>query len=273
MKLRPLKTLLAVSGLLGGAVALQGQILLAGFDFTDAPTSIPAADLSDAPPEFTTMNAETVAPGFGTASFSVVRNTTVNRPQSGIANVDGSSNVGAAQIAGQNNSTYAWAQDPESVTANYFQFTVDFGSVSANEITFGELVLVGRTGVEWDNNGNFVSRNSRQSAITVRSSVDGYSANIGGEVNPSFSNVVASNGNIIDTDWRTTTIDLSGLVLTGSETAITFRIYTKTPTTNFHRTQLNTVELYATAIPEPRVYAALFGLFALGFVAWRRRRS
>lgn len=27
-----------------------------------------------------------------------------------------------------------------------------------------------------------------------------------------------------------------------------------------------------TVIPEPRVYAALFGLFALGFVAWRRRR-
>ncbi|MCC5839352.1 MAG: hypothetical protein JJT96_04435 [Opitutales bacterium] len=27
-----------------------------------------------------------------------------------------------------------------------------------------------------------------------------------------------------------------------------------------------------TAIPEPRVYAALFGLFALGFVIWRRRR-
>lgn len=27
-----------------------------------------------------------------------------------------------------------------------------------------------------------------------------------------------------------------------------------------------------TVIPEPRIYAALFGLFALGFAAWRRRR-
>ena len=33
---------------------------------------------------------------------------------------------------------------------------------------------------------------------------------------------------------------------------------------------LNAVQV--TPIPEPRVYAALFGLFALGFVAWRRRR-
>lgn len=31
--------------------------------------------------------------------------------------------------------------------------------------------------------------------------------------------------------------------------------------------------LVVTAIPEPRVYAALLGLFALGFVIWRRRRS
>ncbi len=30
-------------------------------------------------------------------------------------------------------------------------------------------------------------------------------------------------------------------------------------------------ETYAAVIPEPRTYAALFGLLAIGFVFWRRR--
>lgn len=165
-----------VCALPGGSLALQGQILLAEFNFSDAPTSLPPA---------LTSTAETVAPGFGTATFSVVRNNTTNVNGSGIANIAGSSNVGAAQISGQQNTTYGWEVGSN---ANFFQFTLNFGSVPASAIEFGELVLLGRTGVEWNSaTGELASYNSaRRSSITVRSSLDGYAANIGGEITPSL---------------------------------------------------------------------------------------
>lgn len=260
MKSRFRPTFLALSGVLLGAAALQGQITLVGFGFTDAPTSVGTE------PANTTSAATTLAAGLGSGTFTVVRNNTTAENQSGIANVAGSSNVGAAQISGRQSNTYGW--EVGSVD-NFFEFTLTFGGVPASAISFDELVLVGRTAVEWTSTGGLNDYNSgRGSSITVRSSLDGYAANIGGEINPAFTNT--------NNDWVTTTIDLSSLVLAGTEESITFRIYTRsnTPTATgnslFHRTQLDSVELTG-VIPEPSTYAALFGLFALGFVIWRRR--
>lgn len=231
------------------------------FDFLDAPTTVGTGL------ENTTSTATTLAPGLGSGSFTVVRNNTTAENQSGIANVAGSSNVGAAQISGQQNNTYAWEVGSN---ANFFEFTVNFGSISASDITFDELVLVGRTAVEWSNTGALGDYNSgRGSSITLRSSLDGYAANIGGEINPAFSNT--------NNDWVTTTIDLSGLVLAGTEESITFRIYTRsdTPTASgnslFNRTQLNSVALTGVAIPEPGTLA-LVGI-ALGSLLLFRRRK
>jgi hypothetical protein len=260
MKSRSIPSFLALSGVLLGAAGLQGQITLVGFGFTDAPTSVGTE------PANTTSAATTLAAGLGSGTFTVVRNNTTAENQSGIANVVGSSGVGAAQISGRQSNTYGW--EVGSVD-NFFEFTLTFGGVPASAISFDELVLVGRTAVEWDNAGGLNGYNSgRGSSITLRSSLDGYAANIGGEINPAFTNT--------NNDWVTTTIDLSGLVLAGTEESVTFRLYTRsnTPTASgnslFHRTQLDSVELTG-VIPEPSTYAALFGLFALGFVIWRRR--
>ncbi|MCC5841813.1 MAG: PEP-CTERM sorting domain-containing protein [Opitutales bacterium] len=61
-----------------------------------------------------------------------------------------------------------------------------------------------------------------------------------------------------------------GLDLPAGDSA-EFRIYLASgnSTTFFHLNDLN-IELVP--IPEPSTYAALFGLLAIGFVAWRRRR-
>jgi hypothetical protein len=254
--------LLTAASLVGGALALQGQISLVSFGFTDAPTELDSTN--------TTSVAETVAAGLGTATFQIVRNSASELVQSSIANVAGSglgtpgSSDGAAQISGQNNSTYAWASDP--ATSNFFEFTVNFGGVSASEISFDSLVLTGRTGVEWNKTTGELSTyaSNRRSTLTVRSSLDNFAANIGSESNPSFDNTT-------NDAWATNTIDLSSLSLVGTETDITFRIYTKSTGTAFHRTQLDSVELVG-AVPEPSTYAALFGALALGFVLWRRSR-
>jgi hypothetical protein len=249
------------SALLGLSFLTAHAAPIALFQFNDAPTSIGTG------PENTTSAATSVAPGLGSASFTVVRNNTTAENQSGIANVAGSSDVGAAQISGAQTNTYGWEVGSDT---NYFEFTVYFGSISASDITFDELVLNGRTGVEWSNTGALVGYNaSRRSSITVRSSLDNYAANIGGEINPSFTNT--------NDDWVTTTIDLSGLLLSGTEESITFRIYTRsdTPTLTgnslFNRTQLNSVELTGVAIPEPGTLA-LVGI-ALGSLLLFRRRK
>ncbi len=230
----------------------HGQVTLVSFDFTDAPTEISA----------TTSAAETVAPGFAPATFSVVRQNSSNESQSGIANVAGSSGVGAAQVAGQQQNTYAWEAGSDS---NYFEFTIDFGTVSAGVISFDSLDIFGRTGVQWSGTGDLLDyRADRMSTLTVRTSLDGFASNVGAEMNPSFSNT--------DNDWVTTSIDLTSLVLAGTEESVTFRLYTKTNAsgTEWHRSQINTVEVTG-VIPEPSVYAALLGLAALAFVVLRRR--
>lgn len=71
--------------------------------------------------------------------------------------------------------------------------------------------------------------------------------------------------------WDIVTIDF-GTVLSGAAEAsvrLTFSGASQVWSTG-HAVRLDNIAL--TAIPEPRVYAALFGLLALGFVVWRRRR-
>ena len=71
--------------------------------------------------------------------------------------------------------------------------------------------------------------------------------------------------------WEAHTLDF-GSVLSGAADAsvrLTFSGGNQVWSTG-HRTNVDNVAL--TAIPEPRVYAALFGLLALGFTVWRRRR-
>ncbi|MCC5807537.1 MAG: hypothetical protein JJU00_14535 [Opitutales bacterium] len=70
--------------------------------------------------------------------------------------------------------------------------------------------------------------------------------------------------------WEAHTVDF-GTALSGAEDArvrLTFDGGDQVWSTD-HRTNVDNIAL--TAIPEPRVYAVLFGLLALGFVVWRRR--
>lgn len=65
--------------------------------------------------------------------------------------------------------------------------------------------------------------------------------------------------------FENTTFDLSDFTALNSPQPGTF---------SFGTTEINdvTYDTLLYTIPEPRVYAALFGLLALGFVVWRRRR-
>lgn len=238
---------------------------LAKFEFTGAPTTIGTVT--------TASTAETVAPGFGSANFSVVRQIDDSNSQNAIANLTSATgdigpsdpDLGLAQISGRQTSTYGWEDDS---TSNYFEFTVNFGSINASLIEFDQLVLNGRTGVEWSNTGAFQTYNSgRRSTMTVRSDLDGFAANIGGDM--MFSNT--------NNDFVTANIDLTGLTLLGTEESVTFRIYTRSDTNTstgnnlFNRTQLNSVELTGVAIPEPGTLA-LVGI-ALGSLLLFRRRK
>lgn len=263
-----LPKLASLSAFAFSAISLHAApITLVKFDFEGAPTTIGTVT--------TTSTAETVAPGLGTANFSVVRQIDDSNSQSAIANLTSAAGAigesdpdfGVAQISGRQTSTYGWEVGS---TSNFFEFTVNFGSLSASLIEFDQLVLNGRTGVEWSNTGAFQTYNSgRGSTLTIRSDLDGYANNIGGEV--MFSNT--------NNDFVNLSINLSDLNLIGSEESITFRIYARSDTPAltgnnlFNRTQLNSVELTGVAIPEPSTYAVIFAGLAFGVVLVRRYRQ
>lgn len=232
--------------------SLTALLSLAAFTAHAAPITLAKFEFSDAP-----LRSEGTVAASSVAETGVFGGTaTVNNPsgQRGFAELaDGDS---VAQIAGVNNF---------EIGNEYFQLEINFGGVPASEITFDDLVFTGRTGIEWNTDGTLGARaENRRSRMVLRSDLDGYTADIDGVVNPSFSNT--------DTTWVTTTFDLSTLNLTGTETGITFRAYvasTSTTSSNFHRTQLDSVELIG--IPEPGTLA-LVGI-ALGSLLLFRRRK
>ncbi|MCC5842043.1 MAG: PEP-CTERM sorting domain-containing protein [Opitutales bacterium] len=104
----------------------------------------------------------------------------------------------------------------------------------------------------------------------VANGVSAYQASYSTDGGTSFTNI-GSLQSIAQGTWATHEIDF-GTVFAGADEAIvrlTFSGGVQNWSTD-HRTNVDNIALIA--IPEPRVYAALFGLLALGFVAWRRRR-
>jgi hypothetical protein len=86
-------------------------------------------------------------------------------------------------------------------------------------------------------------------------------------------------GSTFEIDFQNTGIEETYTLLAFGSTTFSLSDFTainspQPGTFSFGTTTINDVELTTLlyTIPEPRVYAALFGLLALGFVAWRRRR-
>jgi hypothetical protein len=131
--------------------------------------------------------------------------------------------------------------------SNFFQFTItpDAGyEVSVSSLSFG-----------------YRRTSTGPTSYTVRSSVDGYSADLGA-------------GSLTGTDvW-------SGISAAfpeeTSSSLVTFRIYASDASSASGTLRIDDVKLFGTvsAIPEPSIYALAVGLATLGIVGvrrWRRR--
>ncbi len=86
-------------------------------------------------------------------------------------------------------------------------------------------------------------------------------------------------GSTFEIDFQNTGIEETYTLLVFESTDLLLSDFTainspQPGTFSFGTTQIgeDTFQTLLYTIPEPRVYAALFGLLALGFVAWRRRR-
>ena len=239
-----LPPLAALIAFLPPVTAARAQVLVE-YDFSDAPvisvaqTNNAGNNPSGAPNR--ASGASTVASGL-TASDFTIQNPT------GLAQViaeAADATFFAAQISGLNNADY-------NFSGPYFQFTL------TGVATLGNLTLNMRTGVEWSASNGALSSyaSNRRSDYVLRWSVDNFTANI-------TTPTAIVNGTFADYAHDLSSLDLDG------DTTITFRMFTSSVATDFHRTQIQSVTLNGTAIPEP---ATAFGLCAgAGLLLLRRR--
>ncbi|MCC5848328.1 MAG: immunoglobulin domain-containing protein [Verrucomicrobia bacterium] len=176
--------------------------------------------------------AEAVAPEI-TASDFLIRHH--DESPARLIATDGAHNIaGAAQIAGIESPLFQWEAGGSGNP--YFEFTLE-GAQSLDT-----LRIVARSGSQWNNAGAFIAHAAnRQAEISVRSSLDNYSANIGAVF-------VAGNADA----FAEQLIDLNNL--NPDEQAVTFRIYTRSPNTTdpWHRTQVDLVEVLGTITSPPQ---------------------
>lgn len=71
----------------------------------------------------------------------------------------------------------------------------------------------------------------------------------------------------------TATTGVASAVTTGTADWVYFWNFGNADSTGAYFGEFRLGTTYAAVIPEPRTYAALFGLLALGFVIWRRRKA
>ncbi len=238
MMLNLRKSLSAALGLCLGASLVSGQILVAFWDFNDEPVTDP---LVNTPFAF--------APNAGaqpTAELSMVLADTGSPDTFGVRN--------------EGTTINDIVNDPAEA-GNSFSFGRGWRSRNATtSIAFDASSITDAQPVEL----SFAINRFASEAV------DQYQASYSLDGGDNFTNI-DSPVDINQGVWELHTIDF-GTVLSGASDAIV-RLTFLGGTTNWspgHRTNLDNIAL--TAIPEPRVYAALFGLLALGFVVWRRRR-
>ncbi|MCH8540796.1 MAG: PEP-CTERM sorting domain-containing protein [Opitutales bacterium] len=86
-------------------------------------------------------------------------------------------------------------------------------------------------------------------------------------------NPVDGEGDQVGFDWTAFSYDLSGETAVNDQSDLRFHFQFASDgagSTTSDGTRMDNVLI--TAIPEPSTYAALFGLFALGMIVWRRRK-
>ena len=181
-----------------------------------------------------TAGAVTQNNNFG--STTMLSNSSASTTYSGAS---GNYNAAASAVAGAFNVS----------SSTYFEFTLTPSSdyqVSVTAVSFGTR-----------------STASGATTVALRSSSDSYGT------------ALASGSS--NTTWAL--VSVSSLTsITGTATSpLTFRIYgyggTGSSGTANWRTDDISVTASVTAIPEPSTYAAIFGVAALGFAAWQRRRQ
>lgn len=255
--------------LTAATLGLGLQATLVTYTFTDAPvisTAQTNLNRSSAP---TTLGSGVSASNFTIENGNYPQGTGTNETNNNRARVIAAaaptgdpptSAFYAAQIAGLNTTGYQW-EGGSFANVPYFQFTIN----QVEALT--QLTLSIRDGIEWAGSNGALSSyaNNRQSFVTIRSSLDNFAANIGDEFSP--------NGTTATSDFETKNISLTSLnTLLISPTDVTFRIYTKATGTDFHRTQIQSVQVTGVAIPEPGTLA-LVGITGLAMVLGYRRRK
>ena len=184
------------------------------------------------------------------------------------------SGVGAASNAGGVFSFTGWTTGATNGSStfsggvdvtDYFQFTVTPGTgytFSLSSLTFS----AGRS-----------STGPRQ--FVIRSSADGFTANLGGSVtDPNLTllgtNVFQFTDNTSTATYANNTITLGG-AFTSLGSPLTFRIYGFNAEGGSGAFRIDDVSINGslTAVPEPAAYATLLGAMALARAAWRRKST
>lgn len=122
---------------------------------------------------------------------------------------------------------------------------------------------------------NFTSLNITQVTVTARIDVGNaaqgflitfFDSAYNGALAGTFSTASFSSG------FTTQTVTLNVYAGGGSASDISYYGIAGSGTTDAFRVSFDSIAVSAAAVPEPTTYAGIFGLLALGFAAWRRRK-
>ena len=209
-------------------------------------------------------NSHTTGFGFTTASF----------PQSADQGT-GTITLGNFNAAITNNGTedvYNFIQSFGGTTTNALPTITSGGSLSPQG---GEDLGSGPTnnGMNIDINVSTVGLSGISVSWAQRGTSSGFTirefsySSDGG----SIFTVAGTDSGVLTSTWTTASYDLSAVTALDDNASVVFRIVLDGATGATGNNRFDNI-LVTAAVPEPSTYAAILGLLALGFVAYRRRK-